>query len=169
MRGMGQVIPFEERAVADLRDQPSAAESARQDLMAFAGGHSGPASAIHSAVLAMIQADDIDQLFDSVTRVWPRLLGLDHVTLAIVVDGKGFRVESGHVGTVERQIADRAIEQHGPGTMRTVPCGHPLFGGAVRIARAEALIVLPSQEPLPYGLLLLGQEDATNLDNRHGV
>jgi uncharacterized protein YigA (DUF484 family) len=169
MRSMGQVIPFEERAVARLRDRLGAAESARQDLIAFARGHSGATSAIHSAVLAMIQADDIDQLFDTVTRVWPRLLGLDHVTLAIVVDGKGFRVESGHVGTVERQIVDRAIEQHGPVTMRTVPCGHPLFGAAVRNVRSEALIVLPSQAPLPYGLLLLGQEDATNLDNRLGV
>ena len=53
--------------------------------------------------------------------------------------------------------------------MRTVPCGHPLFGSAVRNVRSEALILLPSQAPLPYGLLLLGQHEGTNLDNRHGV
>jgi uncharacterized protein YigA (DUF484 family) len=53
--------------------------------------------------------------------------------------------------------------------MRTVACGHPLFGSAVRNIRSEALILLPSQAPLPYGLLLLGQEDAAGLDQRHGA
>ena len=166
---MAKVISFEERAVAKLRDRLGAAESAKEDLIAFARGHSGASAAIHAAVLALIEADDIDQLFGTVTRVWPRLLGLDHVTLALVVDNKGFRIESGHVGTVERQIVDRAIDRLDPVTMRTVPCGHPLFGAAVRHIRSEALILLPSRAPLPYGLLLLGQKEAASLDNRHGV
>jgi uncharacterized protein len=166
---MTKVISFEKFAVAKLRDRLGAAESAKEDLIAFARGHSGATAAIHAAVLALIEADDIDQLFDTVTRVWPRLLGVDHVTLALVVDDKGFRVELGHVGTVERQIVDRAIERLDPVTMRTVPCGHPLFGSAVRHIHSEALILLPSQAPLPYGLLLLGQQEAASLDNRHGV
>ena len=166
---MGKVISFEERAVATLRDRLGAAESAKQDLIAFARGHSGATSSIHAAVLALIETDDIDQLFDTVTRVWPRLLGLDHVTLALVVGDKGFRVELGHVGTVERQIVDRAIDRLDPVTMRTVPCGHPLFGTAVRHIRSEALILLPSQAPLPYGMLLLGQQEAASLDHGHGV
>lgn len=166
---MGKVIPFEERAVATLRDRLGEAESAKQDLIAFARGHSGVTAAIHAAVLALIQTDDIDQLFDTVTRVWPRLLGLDHIALALVADGKGFRIESGYIGILEPRIVDRAIEQNDPVTMRTVSCGHPLFGSAVRNIRSEALILLPSQAPLPYGLLLLGQEDAAGLDNRHGA
>ena len=166
---MAQVIPFEERAVAKLRDRLGEAESAKQDLIAFARGHSGATASIHAAVLAMIEADEIDQLFNTVTRHWPRLLGLDHVTLALVVEDKGFRIEPGHVGTVERQIVDRAIERLDPVTMRTVPCGHPLFGSAVRHIRSEALILLPSQAPLPYGMLLLGHHEAASLDNRHGA
>ena len=38
---MGKVISFEERAVATLRDRLGAAESAKEDLIAFAQGHSG--------------------------------------------------------------------------------------------------------------------------------
>ena len=53
--------------------------------------------------------------------------------------------------------------------MRTVACGHPLFGSAARDVRSEALILLPREAPLPYGLLLLGQSDAAGLDNRHGA
>jgi uncharacterized protein len=166
---MARIIPFEERAVATLRDRLGAAESAREDLIAFARGHSGATAAIHSAVLALMEADCLDAVFDVVAKDWPRLLGLDHTVLTLVADGKGFRVEADHVGTVEPRIVDRAIERLEPVTMRTVACGHPLFGSAARDIHSEALILLPAKAPFPYGLLLLGQKDAACLDNRHGA
>jgi hypothetical protein len=166
---MATVISFEERAVARLRDRLGAVESANEDLIAFARGHSGATASIHAAVLAAIEADTIDGLFDVVTRVWPRLLGVDHVTLALVADDRGFRVDAIQVGTVDKRIVDRTIEQLDPVTMRTVPCGHPLFGQAVGKIRSEALILLSTEAPLPYGLLLLGQKEAAGLDNRHGA
>jgi uncharacterized protein YigA (DUF484 family) len=166
---MGKVISFEERAVATLRDRLGAAESAKEDLIAFARGHSGVTAAIHSAVLALMDADSLDALFRVVASDWPKLLGLDHAVLALVADGKGFRVEAGHVGTVEPRIVDRAIERLDAVTMRTVDCGHPLFGSAAREIHSEALILLSAEEPLPYGLLLLGQKEAACLDNRHGT
>jgi uncharacterized protein YigA (DUF484 family) len=54
---MATVIPFEERAVARLRDRLGAAEEANQDLIAFARGHSGAVASIHQAVLAAIYSD----------------------------------------------------------------------------------------------------------------
>lgn len=168
-RGMAKVISFEERAVATLRDRLGAVESANEDLIAFARGHSGVTASIHAAVLAIIEADNIDELFEVVTGAWPRLLGVDHIALTLVADGRGFRVQAGEVGTVERRIVDRAIDQLEPVTMRTVPCGHPLFGQAVRHIRSEALILLSAEAPMPYGLLLLGQKETAGLDNRHGA
>ncbi|HEY0629658.1 MAG TPA: DUF484 domain-containing protein, partial [Sphingomicrobium sp.] len=106
---MGKVISFEERAVATLRDRLGAAESAKEDLIAFARGHSGATAAIHTAILALMEADSLEALFDVVSKDWPRLLGLDHAVLTLVVEGKGFRVEAGQVGTVEQRIVDRVI------------------------------------------------------------
>jgi uncharacterized protein len=166
---MSRVIPFEERAVATLRDRLGAAKSANEDLIAFARGHSGATAAIHAAVLALIEADSLEALFDVVRHDWPRLLGLDQAALALVADAKGFRVEAGYIGTVEPRIVDRTIERLDAVTMRTVDCGHPLFGSAAKDVRSEALILLPAQAPLPYGLLLLGQHEAASLDNRHGA
>src|SRR4249919_209490 len=166
---MSRVIPFEERAVATLRDRLGAAESANEDLLAFARGHSGATAAIHAAVLALIEADSLEALFDVVRHDWPRLLGLDHAALALVIDGKGFRVESAYVGTVEPRIVDRAVGRLEPVTMRTVDCGHPLFGSAAKDVRSEALILLSAVVLLPYGMLLLGQRNAACLDNRHGA
>lgn len=166
---MARIISFEERAVAKLRDRLGAAESANEDLIAFARGHSGATAAIHAAVLALVEADGLEALFAVVTKDWPRLLGLDRAVLVLVADGQGFRIESGQVGTVEPRIVDRAIDRLEPITMRMVACGHPLFGSAAKHIHSEALILLPAEAPLPYGLLLLGQRDAACLDNRHGA
>ena len=56
---MATVIPFEERAVAHLRERLGAVEEANEDLIAFARGHSGAVASIHNAVLATIDADGI--------------------------------------------------------------------------------------------------------------
>lgn len=165
---MGKVISFEERAVATLRDRLGAAESAKDDLIAFARGHSGASATIHAAVLRLIEADSVDAMFDVVRHDWPRMLGIDHAVLAMVADGKGFRIESSHIGTVEPRIVDRAIERVDPVTMRTVACGHPLFGHQTRTIRSEALITFGAEAPLPYGLLLLGHGQPAAMDNRHG-
>ena len=52
--------------------------------------------------------------------------------------------------------------------MRTVARGHPLFGPACDLIRAEALIRIECEPPLPVGLLALGQRSEQNLDARHG-
>ena len=169
MRGMGRVIPFEERAVATLRDRLGAAESAREDLIAFARGHTGATASIHAAVLALMDANSLDDLFDVVTKRWPFILGLDEAALALVAEGRGFLVHSDAVRKVERQLIDRAIESADPITMRTVERGHPLFGKASADMRSEALILMPARAPLPYGILLLGQKAETGLDAAHGA
>ena len=166
---MAKVIPFEERAVATLRDRLGAAESANEDLLAFARGHSGATASIHAAVLALMDADSVDELFETVTVRWPKLLGLDHVTLALVADGKGFRVHAGGIEAVEPKLVDRAIAQADEVTLRTVGRGHALFGANAAGVRSEAVILLSAEAPLPYGLLLLGQKAEASLDARHGT
>ena len=166
---MAKVIPFEERAVATLRDRLGAVESANQDLVAFARGHSGATASIHAAVLALMEADSVDTLFDVVTRSWPRILGLDTVTLALVADDLGFRVHQGAIELVERKLIDRAVAQADGIVMRTAPRGHALFGREAAAIRSEAVIPLPAPAPFPYGLLLLGQRVEASLDARHGA
>ena len=168
MPAMGRVISFEERAVATLRDRLGAAESANEDLIAFARGHSGATASIHAAVVSLMDADSIDELFETVTRQWPRLLGLDQVALALVADRQGFRVVRDGVEPVEPRLIDRAIDQLDAVTMRTVVRGHALFGAAAGEIRSEALVMLQAEAPLPYGMLLLGQKEAASLDARHG-
>ena len=165
---MGKVIPFEERAVAHLRERLGAAEEANQDLIAFARGHSGAVASIHAAVLAGLEADSFDALLHVVTQEWPLILGIDAVALSLVVGDKGFRADGSGVQLVDAKILRRAIDQVDAVEMRTVERGHPLFGPACDLIRAEALIRIESEPPLPSGLLGLGQRATLSLDARHG-
>ena len=165
---MGKVINFEDRAVAKLRARVAAAEEANQDLIAFARGHSGAVSAIHAAVIAALEADSIEGLLHVVTQEWPLILGIDAVALSLIVGEQGFRADGNGVQLVEPQILQRAIDQVAGVEMRTVERGHPLFGPACDLIRAEALVRLDSDSPLPSGLLALGQRGEQGFETRHG-
>jgi uncharacterized protein YigA (DUF484 family) len=165
---MAQVIPFEERAVAHLREKLGAAQEANQDLIAFARGHSGAAASIHAAVIAALEVDSFEALLHVVTQEWPLILKIDAVALSLIVGEQGFRADADGVQVVDPQMLGRAIGQVDGIEMRTVERGHPLFGPACDLIRAEALIRLEAAAPLPHGLLALGQRAALSIDARHG-
>ena len=165
---MATVIPFEERAVARLRERLGAVEEANEDLIAFARGHSGAVASIHEAVLAAMEADGVDALLHVVTQEWPLILGIDAVALSLIVGKRGFRADGAGVQLVDPAILRRSIDEIDGVEMRTVQRGHPLFGPACDLIRAEALVRIECKPPLPWGLLALGQREELNLDARHG-
>jgi uncharacterized protein len=165
---VGQLIQFEERAVARLRERLGAAEEANQDLIAFARGHSGAVASIHAAVLAAIEARSVEALLETVTQEWPLILGIDSVALALIVGDCGFRADGNGVERVEAKLLEQLLHSIAPVEMRTVGRGHPLFGPACELIRAEALVKLEAEPPLPRGLLVLGQRAELSLDTLHG-
>src|SRR3569833_321967 len=165
---MATVIPFEERAVAHLRERLGEAQEANEDLIAFARGHSGAVASIHEAVLAAIDSDGVEALLHVVTQEWPLILGIDAVALSLIIGDKGFRADGSGIQQVDPAILRRAMDAIGGVEMRKVPRGHPLFGPACDLIRAEALIRIECDPPLPCGLLALGQRAELTLDARHG-
>ena len=165
---MGKVINFEDRAVASLRARVAAAEEANQDLIAFARGHSGAVASIHEAVLAAIESEGLDHLIHIVTQLWPQMLGLDAVAMALFVGERGVRADASGLQFVERKLIERSIEGLEGVVLRGVDRGHPLFGPACSLIRAQALIRLDSEPPLPNGLLALGQRGGQGFETRHG-
>ena len=88
--------------------------------------------------------------------------------LSLIVGDQGFRADGSGVQMVDPTILRRAIGQVDGVDMRTVERGHPLFGPACDLIRAEALIRIDCEPPLPCGLLALGQRAELSLDARHG-
>lgn len=166
---MAQVIHFEQRAVARLRERIGAIEEANEDLIAFARGHSGAVATIHSAALAAVEAASIDQLLAVVTHQWPDILGIDSAAVALVVGERGFRADSTGIERVEAAFVERMLRNSAAVEVRSVQSGHPLFGAAMAQGiRAEALIRIDSPAPFPAGLLALGQRAELELDSSHG-
>lgn len=165
---MGKVINFEDRAVARLQARVAAAEEANQDLIAFARGHSGAVASIHEAVLAAIEAEGFDHLIHIVTQEWPQILGLDAVAVSLFAGDKGVRADASGLQFVDARVLRRALDGLDGVVLRGVDRGHPLFGPACELIRAEALVRLDSEPPLPSGLLALGQREAQGFETRHG-
>jgi uncharacterized protein YigA (DUF484 family) len=165
---MAQVINFEDRAVASLRARVAEVEEANQDLIAFARGHSGAVASIQAAVLAAIEAQGLDHLIHVVTQDWPDLLGVDAVALALSVGETGLRADVDGLQLVDRRVIARIARGIDGVVLRGVERGHPLFGPAASLIRAEALVRLDNHAPLPCGMLALGQRAATRFETRHG-
>ena len=166
---MAQVIQFEKRAVARLRARLGVAQEANEDLIAFARGHSDAVASINCAVLEAIEAPAIESLFDVITRRWPEILGIDFVSVAVVVGDRGFRADADGIERVEAAFVERMLDGLDRVEVRSVANGHPLFGAfAVGEIRAEALIRIDGPAPFPRGLIALGQRADIAVESSHG-
>jgi uncharacterized protein YigA (DUF484 family) len=169
---MAQVIPFQDHALAALRARVAAAEEANQDLIAFARGHSGAVAAIHAAVLSVIEAEGLDHVIHVVTQEWPQTLGLDAVALALFVGQTGIRADASGLQFVDPRVIARSIAGFDGVVLRATERGHPLFGPACELIRAEALVPLRPEgaapHALPNGLLALGQRGGQGFETRQG-
>lgn len=169
---MARVIPFQDHALATLRARLAAADEANQDLIAFARGHSGAVTAIHEAVLSVIEAEGLDHVIHVVTQEWPQTLGLDAVALALFVGETGIRADAAGLQFVDPRVIARSVEGLDGVVLRAVERGHPLFGPACELIRAEALVPLTPQgecaRDLPSGLLALGQRKGQGFETRQG-
>lgn len=166
---MGQVVHFEEQAVARLREKLGAAQEANEDLVAFARGHSDAVATINSAVLEAIEAPSVEGLLDVVTGRWPQILGIDFVAVALRVRDRGFCANWNGIERVEPQFVERTLAGLPAVDVRCVQTGHPLFGiPASRKIRAQALIRIDGPEPYPSGLIAFGQRTELTAHSGHG-
>jgi hypothetical protein len=103
---MATVIPFEERAVAHLRQRLGAVEEANQDLIAFARGHSGAVSSISRGRDRRPRCGQHRILFHVVTQEWPLILH-DAVALSLIVGKQGFAQTAAGCSTSIRRCSAR--------------------------------------------------------------
>jgi uncharacterized protein YigA (DUF484 family) len=152
----------EHGSVQSLRRRIAEVEHTNGELLAFARGHSGAANAIHEAVLAVMEADDLDTFAAIVTRDWPELLGVDCAALAWAADGVALAADRTGLRSFEPRLVVRMAGMDRAVTIRQVDRGHPLFGEDAESIRAEIAIRLAGSRGI--GLILLGEHQATAID-----
>ena len=108
-------------------------------------------------------------LLHVVTQEWPQILGLDAVAVALFAGDTGFARR--RLGV---QFVDAAADRESVGGFdgvvhaRLSSAAIPCSARPASLIRAEALIRLDREPPLPSGLLALGQRDEQSFDTRHG-
>ncbi|MFP5328930.1 MAG: DUF484 family protein [Alphaproteobacteria bacterium] len=166
---MGQIIHFEERAVARLRERLGAIEEANEDLIAFAQGHSGAVASIHLAAILVVESRSLEDLLRTVTRDWPGILGIDSAALALVLGQRAFHATAKEIAPADPAWVKRILAGRARVEVRAVDRGHVLFGAAdAGRIRAEALVRVDCAGSRPVGLLALGQGTPLEIGSAHG-
>ena len=122
----------------------------------YAAGSAGALEAVQAACLALMSADSLTDVIETVTHEWPALLSVDVTALALAAHDEGFR--AGPSG-IQRMPARRIAAWHaGAGGVRLSEAKEnlPLFGGAGTKAAIVAIVPLNLPEPLGCGILALG-------------
>ena len=165
---MARVISFEERALANLRDRLGAAEEANQDIDRVRPRPFGRRVVNPCRGACRARGRQRRALLHVVTQEWPLILRINAVALALIVGDQGFRADGGGVQQVDPKILTRQIGRVGGVECARSSAAIPLFGPACELIRAEALVRIDGEPPLPSGLLALGQRAELSLDARHG-
>lgn len=152
----------EHGSVQSLRRRIAEVEQTNGELLAFARGHSGAAHAIHEAVLAMMEADDLATFAATVAHDWPAILSVDAAAFAWSAEGIAFSADARGLRRFEPRLVVRMACIDRPVTIRQVDRGHPLFGVDSANIRAEIAIRLTGAHGI--GLIMLGEHQATAID-----
>ena len=79
-----------------------------------------------------------------------------------------FTVNGGELGLIlDARGRPWRFRGHDEVAMRSVERGNAMFGADAERVRSEAIIRMPADAPLPYGLLLLGHGEPSEFDARH--
>lgn len=112
----------------------------------------------HAGALALVAAEDFDDLVGVVTDDLPLLLDVDVATIGFEAGSDGGpALISPHIGTLDEGAVDRLV-----GAGRDVALVHDigadgdLFGAAAGLVRSAALARLRAERDMPVGLLALG-------------
>lgn len=152
-----QRIERDENGVAALQRRVAEVEEINRDLLAFARGHAGAVASIHEAVLALLAAENAEELTTIVTRDWPALLAVDAVAFVWSSEGRALAADRGGVRLLEPRLVQRMAGMERAITIRKVGRGHPLFGEDAPEIRTEVAVRIEGARGL--GLVLLGQRE----------
>lgn len=163
-----KVVDFQSEALLRLRTRVAALGEANSDLLAYARGHSGAVQQIHAAALAALDAQSFEHLLHVITQDWVDILRVDAVGIGLTTHGQGIRAGGQGLQFVDPEQVELWCHLLPVGQVRSVAHGSPVFGPAAPLIRAEALIALKPEPPLPSGIMALGSREIHAFGDHHG-
>ncbi len=112
----------------------------------------------HVGALALMAADDVDDLVGIVNDDLPLLLDVDVATIGFETGPEASAgLASAHAGVLEQGAIDRLVGNgHDVALVRDIGADGDIFGAAAGLVRSAALARLRPSRNIPAGLLALG-------------
>lgn len=150
------VVDFQTQAIARLRDRVQALDTDREAILAQARDHRGAEAQVQAAVLAALDAENMEHLIHTITADWVDILGIDAVVLALRSGKQGMRMTATGIQFLKSNDLKLIMPGRQPLLLQSVTNGAELFGPAASLVKSQALIRLRGEAPFPEGVLALG-------------
>jgi uncharacterized protein YigA (DUF484 family) len=161
----GPVVDLQHYMIGRLSDELESMRGCAEHLITTSRSNMSIQSRTHEAVLAILNAGDVEGLLRVVAEDVPALLGVDIAIIAFEMDGRP------HPATMPVLKDGQVDDSLGSGDvmLRSASTSEPaIFGGAASLVRSFALARL---EPVnrPRGLLALGSRNDRTFNSSQGT
>lgn len=158
----GKVIDMQHFMLDVLREELDCLRDCAQDVIETSRSNLSTQTRVHAAVMSLITAQSMDDLFRVTTEDIPIHLDVDVVTICFEVpDAGGLATQFGpHVRGLNSGVVDAVMNGTAPVVLYKdmMDDGH-IFGAAAGLVRSAGLARIEGSEIFPTGLLAFGSRD----------
>jgi uncharacterized protein YigA (DUF484 family) len=155
-----EVVDMQGFMVSRLQADLAKVRDSQDELIQSARSNLSSQNQIHEAVLAVLEARDLEEFVHIVTRDLPMVLDVDALTLCAEASG-GFEPKQGGLFVLPKGGVDDVLGEERKVLLRENSEGNEkIFGPAAALVRSDALVRLTLSGTAPPALVALGSREA---------
>jgi uncharacterized protein YigA (DUF484 family) len=155
-----EVVDMQGFMVSRLQADLARVRDSQDELIQSARSNLSTQNQIHEAVLAVLEARDLEEFIHIVTRDLPMVLDVDALTLCAEASGR-FEPKQGGLFVLTEGGVDEILGEGRRVLLRENSEGsEKLFGPAAALVRSDALVRLTLTGTAPHALVALGSREA---------
>jgi len=155
-----EVVDMQGFMVSRLQADLARVRDSQDELIQSARSNLSSQNQIHEAVLAALEARDLEEFIHIVTRELPLVLDIDALTLCAETSGR-FKPKQGGLFVLAEDGVDEVLGEGRKVLLRERSEGNEkLFGPAAALVQSDALVRLTLSGTAPPALVALGSREA---------
>jgi len=155
------VADFQKIMLARLQEDIAELKEYQDTLIAASRNNMSTQLQVHEAVLAILDAEDINHVGHVVTQDWPDMLSVDVISLCFQKGKAANSLDVEGTRLVSKKIIDNLMGHDDACLLRgNDNASEEIFGPATNLIQAEALVRLQATDVSPAGILAFGSRNA---------
>ncbi|WP_417316748.1 DUF484 family protein [Emcibacter sp.] len=155
-----RVVDFQQVMLERLQQEIGELKDFHSSLIDASRNNMSTQQQVHTAALALMQANSIDEISHLLVSDWPQMLSVDVIAVCFE-DGHDLKTPPlPEARTLKKGQVDTLLGREDACLLRgDVEVLEEIFGPATELIKAEALIRIPATDCYPIGLLAFGSRD----------